>query len=325
MLAHPAVIPKELLSFIEAQNSPRCIRLPHPRTGLPTLFLPLVTPPSADGRAGTTSILEVQSIAPDAKRSWFVDPGEVVSDGKLLLLAPIDPVFLLIPLLELLPEGTNARFLPFQDLLDEIANVFLHSPPTIEDNSTTVQPIEAADLAAVGEVSCSPAALRRICEVKEPAPGLEVFQFAPSKALEIVRAKVDLLSTSTTFAAFPSLERSLAKDGLALVPDKAGTDETLLSQARVKASCEIMSQYLSPVWKAKLLASYDFGRLDLHLKALADEAQAAITRADAEPKLKDATNAPNKKVKRGTVGVEKLKKANVTGMAKLSSFFTKKT
>jgi len=120
------------------------------------------------------------------------------------------------------------------------------------------------------------------------------------------------------------LQRTLAKDGLASGIDQAGRNEALLAQARTKASCEILSHYLSPLWKEKLLASYDFTLLDVHLKALADETQATLSRADSEPKLKDATNAPNKKPKRGTVGVEKLKKVNVTGMAKLSNFFTKK-
>ncbi|KZT61942.1 hypothetical protein CALCODRAFT_303462 [Calocera cornea HHB12733] len=320
MSAHPAVIPKELLSYIEAHDPPRCLRLPHPRTTLPALFLPLNAPPSEDGLVGTSVIFEVQSIAPDARRSWFLGPGEVVSDGKLLIIAPIDPIFILIPLLEALPEGTNNRFLPMRDLADEIANVFTRSPPTAEDGSAVVPPIDTGDLSALGEIDCIAAALRRICDVKEPAPGLEVFKFASSNALEIVRAKVDRLATSSTFAAFPSLVRSLAKDDI----DATCGDDTLLSQARIKAACDFMSQYLSPAWKEQLLASYNFDRLDLHMKALADEAQAAITRAEPEPKLKDATNAPNKKPKKGSVGVEKLKKVNVAGMSKLSSFFTKK-
>jgi len=202
--------------------------------------------------------------------------------------------------------------------------------------------IEGTDIAALGEVECVAVALKRICDVKEPAPGLEVFKFTPAKALELLRAKVAALTAPTTFATFPALERSLAKDGLASGIDQAGADETLLSreyfeqnllscwgyplltEARVKTTCEVVSQYLSPLWKEKLLASYDLSRLDAHLKALADEAQAVITRADSDPKLKDATNAPNKKPKKGSFGVEKLKKANVAGMAKLSSFFTKK-
>ncbi|EJU04090.1 hypothetical protein DACRYDRAFT_114503 [Dacryopinax primogenitus] len=325
MSAHPAVIPKELLSYVEAQNTSRCLRLPHPRTGLPALFLPFSRPASADGKTGANGILELQSISPDAKRSWFMTPGELVSDGKLLVLAPIDPIFLLIPLLQLLPEGTNARYLPHQDLVDEIANVFINSPPTTEDASVITPVIDAADISAMGEVGCVCEALRRICDVKEPAPELEVFKFAPPKAMDMLRAKVSAMSSASTFATFPSLQRSLAKDGLAVGIDNAGTDELLLSQARTKASCELLSQYLSPTWREKLLESYDFTRLEAHLKAIAGEAQAAITRAGDEPKLKDATNATNKKPNKGSFGVEKPKKANVAGMAKLSTFFTKKT
>lgn len=108
----------------------RFLRLPHPRTGktyvfmvvlvpaqqgsgVPSLFLPYAKP---DGR---TSIMEVQTVAPPNERSWFLSEGQVVQsaclrqsspssahsflpDGELLIMTPVDPAFLLIPILHVL-------------------------------------------------------------------------------------------------------------------------------------------------------------------------------------------------------------------------------
>ncbi|KAK0212859.1 hypothetical protein DFS33DRAFT_74956 [Desarmillaria ectypa] len=71
----------------------RFIRLLHPRTGLPCLFLPYNRP------SQTTQILEVQGVSPTSARSWTLGE-EIISDGKMLILTPIDTAFLLIPILK---------------------------------------------------------------------------------------------------------------------------------------------------------------------------------------------------------------------------------
>jgi hypothetical protein len=53
--------------------SHRYLRLPHPRTGRPGLYLPVTSTHSKD-----VQILEVQSIDPERKRSWFHE-NEVIS------------------------------------------------------------------------------------------------------------------------------------------------------------------------------------------------------------------------------------------------------
>jgi hypothetical protein len=82
--------------------------------GLASLFLPY-RPRGKDG-SRRDAILEVQAVAPANARSWFVGQ-EVVAgrvpksfhvsrrsklqaDGKLLVMTPIDPAFLLIPILQ---------------------------------------------------------------------------------------------------------------------------------------------------------------------------------------------------------------------------------
>lgn len=91
---------------------------------LPALFLPYRLAQRADVSSGSEDewgILEVQSVSPPNQRSWFFMEGEVISgklceslcrevecglhrrrmtDGKLLVMTPIDPAFLLIPILQ---------------------------------------------------------------------------------------------------------------------------------------------------------------------------------------------------------------------------------
>lgn len=80
--------------------------------GLPSLFLPYEV-------SGKSVILEVQVVSPPNRRSWFMSD-EVLEgtctwliifsprvftglvDGKLLIMTPIDPAFLLIPILRVL-------------------------------------------------------------------------------------------------------------------------------------------------------------------------------------------------------------------------------
>ena len=72
-----------------------------------------------------------------------------------------------------------------------------------------------------------------------------------------------------------------------------------------------------------------FTPLDAHIKALKDE-EAASALAGAPAKKARAADGEDDGKKRkakakGSQGVEKLKKANVSGMAKISSFFQKKS
>ena len=72
-----------------------------------------------------------------------------------------------------------------------------------------------------------------------------------------------------------------------------------------------------------------FTPLDAHIKALKDEeAASALAGAPAKKsRAADVVDDDGKKRKakiKSSQGVEKLKKANVSGMAKISSFFQKK-
>lgn len=111
-------------------------------------------------------------------------------------------------------------------------------------------------------------------------------------------------------------------------------------------ACNLVSQYVTRDVYSALIAKYEyvclkrsscssiylyhcsFTPLDAHIKALKDQ-EIANTLAGAQkkkPRAADGVEDGGKKRKaksKASQGVEKLKKANVSGMAKISSFFKK--
>ena len=117
-------------------------------------------------------------------------------------------------------------------------------------------------------------------------------------------------------------------------------------------ACNLVSQYVPHDLYSALFAKYEyelfsscplpfaltskcflcsFTTLDAHIKALKDE-EVALALANAPKKKKsragdeigDDDGKKRKAKSKASQGVEKLKKANVSGMAKISSFFQKK-
>ncbi|KAI0329441.1 hypothetical protein GY45DRAFT_1325065 [Cubamyces sp. BRFM 1775] len=327
MSCHIGVLPADLLQSLSRQlhedggkgvdaqttGGLRFLRLPHPRTGIPALFLPHETPT-------TSTILEVQAVSPPNRRSWFMEE-EVVEDGKLLVMNPTDPAFLLIPMLQatIPTDGTAGNFRPADDILEEAAEKVIAAPCLIGDG-----PISLEDIQQMSSLRCMHAAMRRICDFKEITPEITVFRYSKEKVLQYLRVKVARLSDQKIGEASRTLNRSLARDGL-----MEDGKESLLASARVRMACDLVSQYLPRDIYDTLLASYDFASLDAYTKSLKEEAMAlaAVNMNAVEAKeskdQKEAGNDKKRKAK-GTHGVEKLKKANIKGMAKLSTFFQKK-
>jgi len=85
--------------------------------------------------------------------------------------------------------------------------------------------------------------------------------------------------------------------------------------------------FLSPTHVMRLVCS--FAVLDAHVKALKDEEAARALAAAPAVKSRAANEAEDNGKKRkakskASQGVEKLKKVDVSGMAKISTFFQKK-
>ncbi|KAK0461281.1 ribonuclease H2, subunit B [Desarmillaria tabescens] len=313
MATHIGVLPADILQAI-ALGSPdgsllpptRFVRLLHPRTGLPCLFLPYNRP------SQTTQILEMQGVSPINARSWTLGE-EIISDGKLLILTPIDPAFLLIPILKftLATDGTAGNFRPADDMFEDAI-----SKLSVKSNDL----ISVADITSFVEMDCTRTALRRVCEMKEVASDIMVYRFSSTKVVDYVRKKVDHMSSFPVIEMSRSITRNLAKDGL--LDDGR---EMLLAAAKTKIACDLICQYLPPLESASLVASYDFTDLNAFMKQLEEESLATTTKSGKGTQTPKETNGDKKrKNAKGSHGVEKLKKANVKGMAKLSTFFTKK-
>ncbi|KDQ27721.1 hypothetical protein PLEOSDRAFT_1065053 [Pleurotus ostreatus PC15] len=281
-------------------------RLPHPRTGSPSMFLPYAA------RVGTSSLLEVQAVEPPNPRSWFIDQ-EVLSDGRLIMMTPIDPTFLLLWVLKAALPGTYVGPLrPADDIFEEAIAKLTQST---SNESAAASVVSAEDLTRFVELDCTKRAMSRVCEVKEISEELTVYRYSQAKTIEFLRQKVATVLSSGEFEHNKTIIRGLAKNGL-----MEDGNENLLQEGRIQASCDLVGQYISPELKAALLATYECTLQDT---ALASAAADAISADKIKKSTKTAGEDKKRKSAKGSTGVEKLKKANTKGMSKISSFFAK--
>ncbi|ETW80883.1 hypothetical protein HETIRDRAFT_418828 [Heterobasidion irregulare TC 32-1] len=353
MTTHIAVLPTDVLDTISMKLNERVVgngingcptnaqflRLPHPRTGIPSLFLPYRL--SKTDNTIRWGLLEVQSVTPPNPRSWLFSSDEVVEDGKLLVMTPIDPTFVLIPILQVArpPGGTLGKFCPLHDIFDEVAlKLAQQSVGSSCIDSSSV--ISSRDILSLASLDCISDAMRRLCDVKDITADITVYRYSEEKLVEYLRGKVSRLSKQQVSEKSRTVTRRLAKDGLMddgkerLLERKLSnmTTRTLpeyVVVGRIKAACDLVSQYLPPDTYKSLKASYDFSPLDEHLKALENEMTAmTVVNAPASKAKKvngDEQDGKKRKMKpKGSQGTEKLKKANLNGMSKISSFFQKK-
>lgn len=282
------------------------LRLPHPRTGFPTLFL-----------LSNNTISEVQAVTPFDPRSWFIEE-DVVADGKLVLITPVDPAFLLIPILQAAhpQDGTLGSFRPADDIFEEASRKFQASLQSGETDSSVL----SKDILRFASLKMVKESLKRICDVKEITEEIIVYRLSLQKIVAYFRVKAARLAIPEVLEVSRTSIRGLAKDGLL----EDGKEE-LLQMGRIRAACDLLAQYLSATTRAALFASYDFTKLDEYLKHVEAEANVATGTVKHGKDKKVVTTGDNKKRKttKGSQGVEKLKKVNVNGMAKLSSFFNK--
>ncbi|PWN53978.1 hypothetical protein IE53DRAFT_337920 [Violaceomyces palustris] len=124
-------------AFASDSKGKRLLVLPHPRTGNPSYFLPYHPsesphPTGSSDQSGGDrdlkgesegGILQLQVIRQDkSERSWFISGADDDDgDGALHLLTPIDPIFLLLPILYSVMSDAKPPFLPLEDLFDQAA------------------------------------------------------------------------------------------------------------------------------------------------------------------------------------------------------------
>ncbi|KAI9450522.1 ribonuclease H2, subunit B [Russula earlei] len=330
MTTHIGVLPVDLLDVVTRRVSERVrrpedldgdlasstsfLRLPHPRTALPSLFLPYrrAQPVSPESSREVWEILEVQSVSPPKQRSWFFTEGEVISDGNLLVMTPIDP-----------NVGSAGIFQPLDDILDEAASKVVRTVNgTASDDGSS--PISQEDILSLTRCDCVLNALKKICDFQNITPELTVYRYSQDKVTEYLQAKVSRLSKHTVAEKSRTIIRSLAKNGL-----MEDGKEDLLELGRIRAACNLVSQYVAHDLYSALIAKYDFAPLDAHIKALKDE-EIAIALAGAPGAKSRGANVveddgkKRKAKSKASQGVERLKKVNVSGMPNISTFFQKK-
>ncbi|GJN91104.1 hypothetical protein Rhopal_004121-T1 [Rhodotorula paludigena] len=299
---HLCVLPEgvPLDSSDPSTSSARFLRLPHPRSRQPSLFLPYSSSISSpDG------LLEVQKISLDAdkSRSWFIEQ-ETVSDGSLTLFSPFDPVFLAISYLSLLPP----HFQAYSDLWESIGQLRFDGHGTNKATKKDAQPAcesenqadFAEDVARLSRMECVRMRLAEVCETQEHE-STTLYRLSQKSALDLLRAKVDALADAAS-GVFGPLEptepgedikreedkpSSAQSDGQdpsnagvpsryetvsrGLAKEDAGSGHGLTAQlqteARQKYAISIIANYLPPTLAKSLLASYTFPELTKYLSA----------------------------------------------------------
>lgn len=351
MPTHITILPKGAQqSLLESPSSLSPLRLPHPRTGLPALFLP-----------HDSSILELHTIAPDAPRSWFVGQS-VVSDGKILLMTPVDPAFLLIPFLRAaLSHEPQHPYKPTDDLIDEV--IACHS----ESGESQ------SDLRRFLSLDCVRGALRILCETKDIPPDITVHRPSNERILAFLKRRVERVilaqkyqepapettsetptdpepspdaTTDPVVAAvsentapgpvFPTIHRQHLRLGLSVTelgPDTCSTAQSIRSAAHIKIACEVVGTWVEEGLMSELIETYDLSAFTAHETARAEQARSELAAARSRAEAAEAGKGKGKgkgagdKRKAGaqaTRGVEKLKKVNTKGMSSLTTFFGKK-
>ncbi|KAF9529176.1 ribonuclease H2, subunit B [Crepidotus variabilis] len=334
MSTHFAILPTDHLQLLSSSVNPSSnldfLRLPHPRTGLPALFLPTQCLPSYSASANTTSILEVQSISPPDERSWILDDN-VFADGKMLTMTPVDPAFLLLPILKLAETKVteaNPQFRTSDDIFEATINKLESANSRNEKSDNTLRD----DLLRFCSLECTKKALSRLCDSKELSPDIVVYRHSTDRVIKYLRSKVLHLEKAPAFLASKMLTRNLAREGL-----MEDGQEDMLKLGRTRACCDLLAQYLSSEMRELLLNSYDFSALQKYVELQREEAMRQAAENAPVPRTKSqgtkdkleekeaSTTAKKRKSNKASHGVETLKKVNTKSMPKLSTFFEKKT
>ncbi|GAA5912073.1 hypothetical protein JCM5296_001359 [Sporobolomyces johnsonii] len=356
---HVCILPNSvaLTAADPSSSSSRFLRLPHPRTHHPALFLPYAREPGASTSDG---LLEVQKVALDAdkQRAWFIEQ-EVASDGSVSTFSPFDPVFLVLAYLSVLPS----HFVSYSDLWDTIAQ-HRFAPPSSGSAGQEEEAEEdedapfADDLLRLGQLGCVKARLEKVCETQEHE-STTLYRLSQPLVLDMLRSKIDALASSTDgiFGAlestdpgekapagageensppveanvrpFPTVSRGMGREGIG---SGQGLSHEIQLETRQKYAVGVISNYLPPALAHTLLSAYSFPSLTAHLATTNTSSVLGTTylpgrgsaKLEAEASLGGGAAAKKRKAEtKGSRGVEALKKVNTKGMKSLAEMFGK--
>ncbi|KAI1300552.1 hypothetical protein EDD11_006097 [Mortierella claussenii] len=217
------------------------------------------------------------------------------TDGSIYIITPIDPVFVFVPILDIVRQKSSesqGRFLTVDSIFES-------------DQYTSLR-----HLAHLHQVEKH---LSLVCQVQESA-SMNTFRLDDEKTMGWLKRKVELLINK-----FPSIP---------VLVDSIAYTESLPEICRIEAIAQsalrLVSAYLSEEWATKLAAEYHFPELDklesrIQLPSFSDFGKRSGMDLDEDLK----SNKELKKPKM-SAGQRKLAKASTAGMKPLSSFFSKK-
>ncbi|KAK9721884.1 hypothetical protein K7432_003069 [Basidiobolus ranarum] len=203
----------------KVESDPILIQLKHPKTGKPARFS------LHEGK-----LCEIQKVDPEEKRSWFIND-TVQQDGSLFFFTPVDPLFLLIPILETSRQETHESGGVFQQLDDILSNEEEFSYRHI------------TELAGIDQQ------LNHICDSKAITDTIHVYRLNNEKVLTWLKCKVEMILEH--FDSVPGLNQ------LILFLDSPELSSEQRQNLRRRAIVQTLGDYLSLSWRDKLLNAYE--------------------------------------------------------------------
>ncbi|KAJ1974102.1 hypothetical protein H4R33_006864 [Dimargaris cristalligena] len=268
----------------------RALQLPHPSTGEPHLFY----------QQGP-QLCELNAVAFNHEKSWFVD-NAVQSDGTLHLMTPVDPLYILLPILEINNQnrdGFDGVYMMADDLLEspEFPDIaYLRTLPQLWDQ------------------------LRLLCDVKQITADESVYRLSEKKATDWLVSKVEAVcETLSTYPDYHHVNKHVFFLDNAANPGYMEKKKQLI--------VDMIGEYLNNTWLERLLDRYNnFAELEALKNRSGPQYNAQERPEDYASKgprpTKVDQQGPAKKAKM-TPAVRKLAKADTKGMKSMLCFFKK--
>ncbi|PWN31146.1 hypothetical protein BDZ90DRAFT_258182 [Jaminaea rosea] len=240
------------------EEEQRFLLLPHPRTHAPAYFV-------MDDEQGEA--YELQAVSKE-RRSWMLNgrqaaveeggQGWVMQDGSLHLLLPLDPIFLLLPLLPV--PTTSSSYLTSDDIFDSAASRHyaarvkaynaLAGQSQAQNEGVAALDEDAGiweDVVAFGRSKTAQKALERCCDVQAISPTLSAYRPSLPTLRSILHAKLQALCTTMETDYSATLGRTLAKRL------EFNATEEQVARERIKLGKEVLMGYMSAEWGKMIL------------------------------------------------------------------------
>ncbi|KAI8337548.1 ribonuclease H2, subunit B [Chlamydoabsidia padenii] len=278
---------------IEGVTSLLSISLPCPRTGLCNTYL---------YQQDTGHIYELSKVAEGRKTCWLVN-NSVYKDGALYFITPIDPLFIILPIIANAGQKTQSNETGLYRTMDDIF--------------TLDQDIYTQSLQRIINTSTFSEQLSHLCDT-QAAPGMMVYRFNEERSLAWLQQKVDILVQQ--FETIPQFKQSMIE-----LDDDKKNDHCL------RESIYVLAKYLSSDWITKLFKAYP-GVTEDPVDEQSEIVSDAVNNTSvddyfqlvANKNQKTSSDAEKSKMKSKPSTPRSLAKVNTKGIKPLTSFFKSK-